>query len=76
VIGNKLRLVTPADNFESKLNWVERIIEETNKTIDEYILGLQQDEERRIKEEIHKQTAWEEKARIEMIKDILRRKLA
>jgi hypothetical protein len=74
VIGNKLRLVTAADDFESKLNWVERIIEETNKTIEEYLLGLQQNEERRIKEEVHKQTAWEEKARIEIIKDILRKK--
>ncbi|HVP26083.1 MAG TPA: hypothetical protein VMT26_00250 [Candidatus Bathyarchaeia archaeon] len=74
VIGSKLRLVTPADDFESKLSWVEKIIEETNKTIDEYLLGLQQDEERRIKAEVQKQTAWEEKARVEMIKDILRRK--
>jgi hypothetical protein len=74
VIGNKLRLVTPSDDFESKLSWVERIIEETNKTIDEYLLGLQQDEERRIKAEVQKQIAWEEKARIEMIKDILRKK--
>jgi len=76
VIGNKLRLVTPADEFESKLGWVERIIEETNKTIEEHLLGLQQDEERRIKEEVQRQTAWEEKARIEMIKDILRKKSA
>ena len=74
VIGNKLRLVTPSDEFENKLTWVEKIIEETNRTIDQYLVGLQQDEERRIKEEVHKQTAWEEKARIEMIKDILRRK--
>jgi hypothetical protein len=74
VIGSKLRLVTPSDDFESKLSWVEKIIEETNKTIDEYLLGLQQDEERRIKAEVQKQIAWEEKARIEMIKDILRKK--
>jgi hypothetical protein len=74
VIGSKLRLVTPSDEFENKLTWVERIIEETNRTIDQYLVGLQQDEERRIKEEVQRQTAWEEKARIEMIKDILRRK--
>lgn len=74
VIGNKLRLVTPSDEFESKLAWVEKIIEETNRTIDQYLLGLQQDEERRIKEEVQRQTAWEEKARIELIKDILRKK--
>jgi hypothetical protein len=74
VIGDKLRLVTPVDHFEDKLVWIEKMIEETNKTIDEYALLLEKQEERRIKEELQKLTSWEERARIEMIKDVLRKK--
>lgn len=76
VIGNKLRLVTSPDDFEAKLEWVELMICETNKTIDEQLLAFQQEEERRIKDEVRKQTVWEERARIEMIKEILRKKSA
>jgi hypothetical protein len=74
VIGDKLRLVTSPDEFETKLEWVEAMIFETNKIVDEQILAFQQEQERRIKDEVLKQTLWEEKARIEIIKEALRKK--
>lgn len=76
IIANTLRLVTPPDEFEDKLNWIESVIAETNRTIDQYLNALQQDDERRIKQEVQKHTSWEEKARVEIIKDILRKKSA
>jgi hypothetical protein len=74
VVGDKLRLVTRADEFEGKLDWVELVIKETNKGIDEYDLAVRTEDEIRIKEELHKQRPWDEKARIELIRDTLRRK--
>lgn len=76
VLGSQLRLVTSPDDFEAKLNWIENMILETNKAVDELLLAFQQEEERRIKTEVRKQTPWEERARIEMIKDALRKKSA
>jgi hypothetical protein len=76
VLGNKLRLVTSPDDFGAKLNWVETMILETNKAVDEQLLAFQQEEERRTKTGVRKQTPWEERAKIEMIKDALRKKSA
>lgn len=36
VIGDKLRLVTTANEIENKLEWIRKIVEQTNKEIDEY----------------------------------------
>ena len=66
VIGDKLRLVTTADEFGDKLDWIEQVIKETNKGIDEYDRMVQ-------KEEMQRQTLWEEKARVERMRDALRR---
>jgi len=76
VLGNKLRLITSPDDFGAKLNWIEAMILETNKAVDEQLLAFQQEEERRTKAEVRKQTPWEERAKIEMIKDALRKKSA
>ena len=76
VLGNKLRLLTSPESFEAKLEWVEAMIHDTNKSVDEQLLAFQQEEERRIRDEVRKQTVWEERARIEMIKDVLRKKSA
>ena len=73
VMGDKLRLVTTADEFGDKLDWIEQVIKETNKAIDEYKRAVLIEGERRIEEELDKQTLWEEKARIEMIKNILKK---
>ena len=69
VIGDKLRLVTTADEFGDKLDWIEQVIKETNKGIDEYDRMVQ-------KEEMQRQTLWEEKARVERMRDALRRTFA
>ena len=76
VIGDKLRLVTTADEFAEKLDWVEQVIEETNKRIDEYKLVVEKEAEARVQEEIRKQKQWTEKARMGMIKDTLKRRFA
>jgi len=69
VIGDKLRLVTTADEFGDKLDWIEQIIKETNKGIDEYDRMVK-------KEEMQRQTLWEEKARVERMRAALRRTFA
>jgi len=56
-------------NLGDKLNWIEQVIKETNKGIDEYDRMAQ-------KEEIQRQTLWEEKARVERMRDVLRRTFA
>lgn len=76
VLSDKLRLVTSVDEFEDKLNWIEQVIKETNKTIDEYNRVAQEGEKARIKEEIEKQTLLEEKASVEMMRDNLRKRFA
>lgn len=76
VVGDKLRLVTTVDEFADKLDWIEQIINETNKAIDEYERAVLGGEERRIEKELDKQALWEEKARIELIKAILRKTYA
>jgi len=76
VMGDRLRLVTTSDEFGDKLDWIEQVIQETNKGIDEHINAVRIEEEKRAKEELKKQKSWDEKARVEMIKDALRRKYA
>jgi len=76
VLGDKLRLVTSVDEFEDKLNWIEQVVKETNKTIDEYNRATQEEEKARIKEEIAKQPLLEEKPSIEMMRDRLRKRFA
>ena len=74
VIGDKLRLVTTADEFGDKLDWVGQVIEETNKGIDEHNLAVQKEEEIRIKEELKKQKLWDEKATVETMKEAVRKR--
>lgn len=68
VIGDKLRLVTTEDEFGEKLDWIERVISETNKAIDEYNRAAQ------VAEETPKQQLWEERARVENLREALRRR--
>jgi len=70
VVGNKLRLITSPENFEEKLDWVEQVINETNKAIDRYNSVIQKEREMKVS----KQVLWKEKAQIEMFKDVIRRK--
>jgi len=74
VLSDKLRLVTSADEFEDKLNWIEQVVKETNKAIDEYNRAAQEEEAVKAKEERGKQALWEEKASVEMMRDNLRKR--
>ena len=76
VIGDKLRLVTTANEFGDKLDWIEQVIEETNKNIDEYNRLVQLEEETRIKVGKQRQELWEEKARVERMKETLKKRFA
>jgi len=71
VLGDRLRLVAPMDGLEEKLNWVKQVIERTNTLVDEYDreaqAHLSQMEEQKDKEVL------EDKARIEMIRSMLRK---
>jgi tRNA uridine 5-carbamoylmethylation protein Kti12 len=71
VIGDKLRLITTADEIESKLGWVKKIIEQTNAGIDEY----NQETETRIPqiEEEAKKQELEAEAQVGKIRETLRR---
>ena len=74
IVGNKLRLVTTADEFGEKLDWIEKAIKETNKGVDEYNHLVQLEQETRITEGKQKEELWGEKARIEMLKETLRKR--
>ena len=76
VISDKLRLVTTADEFGDKLNWIEHVIQETNKNVDEYNRTVQLEKETRMEEGRQRQELWEEKARIEQMREILRKRFA
>lgn len=69
VVGKNLRLVTSSDDIKEKLEWVEEVMKQTNKGINEYNRGLevQKMESAKIVEN--------EKKQAEMIKDTLRRRL-
>jgi hypothetical protein len=72
VIGDKLRLLTTSDELEEKLDWVEQVVERTNKGIDEY---HKQAESRaaEIEEQMRKQLL-DEQARVEKIRNTLRQR--
>jgi hypothetical protein len=76
VIGDRLRLVTTANEFGDKLDWIEQVINETNKNIDEYNRLNQLEKETGIKEEKQRQELWKEKAKIDTIRETLRRRFA
>jgi len=78
LIGDNLRLLTTPNQFEEKLAWVEHIVNETNKAIDEHNRAVRREEgrERRIKKEFDKQEQLDEQAKLEMFWDVLRKRFA
>ncbi|MEM3622874.1 MAG: hypothetical protein QXZ02_00190 [Candidatus Bathyarchaeia archaeon] len=76
VIGDKLRLVTTVDEFGEKLDWVENVIRETNKAVDEYNTAVKMEKEltAKVGSEAQKQTLWEERARIETLRETIRKR--
>jgi hypothetical protein len=76
VIGDKLRLVTTVDEFGEKLDWVEHVIRETNKAVDEYNTAVKMEKEliAKVELEAKKQMLWEERARVETLREALRKR--
>lgn len=71
VVGDKLRLITTAYEIEDKLDWVKQVIERTNKGIDEY--NREVEARKPLMEEQVKKQMLEEKARVERIREILKK---
>lgn len=74
VLGDELRLVTTHSDIEDKLDWVKRVIEQTNIDIEKY----KTEAEARLtlaEQQMMGQALEEEKARIELIKGIIRKQL-
>ncbi len=74
VSGEKLKLVTSVDEFGEKLDWIEQVINETNKAVEEYNRAAELEE--KAAEKAEKRKTWEERASIEMIREALRRRFA
>jgi hypothetical protein len=71
IISDKIRLITTEEDFKEKLDWVEQVINQTNKAIDEYNRSIEAAKELEIK-----RAAWEDRAAIERIREILWRKFS
>ncbi|PMB74235.1 hypothetical protein C0199_00700 [Candidatus Bathyarchaeota archaeon] len=71
IIGDKIRLITTEDDFKEKLDWVEQVINQTNKAIDEYNRSIEAAKELEIKRKV-----WEERATIERMREILMKKFS
>jgi hypothetical protein len=71
IISDKIRLITTEEDFKEKLDWVEQVIKQTNKAIDEYNRSIEAAKELEIK-----RAAWEDRAAIERIREILWRKFS
>jgi hypothetical protein len=72
VVGDHLRLVTTIEDIGSKLDWVNQVIEKTNKGIDEHNKATEA-EEALTDEESHRR-AGEERMNIDVIRDSLRKR--
>lgn len=72
LMGDKLRLITTAHDFEDKLDWVKQVVGETNNAVDQY-----NEEAEKTAAETEERVKWEQVARtktdLETIKDTLRK---
>jgi uncharacterized coiled-coil protein SlyX len=73
LIDDKVRLVTTADGFVEKLEWVEKTIDETNNVIKEQCRIIEKEKEM-IREATAKQALQTDMRGSEMIKETLRRR--
>lgn len=71
IVGDKVRLITTEEDFEEKLDWIEQVIKQTNKAIDEYNRSIKAAKEFEVKK-----AAWEERAAVERLREILMRKFS
>lgn len=72
LVGDKLRLITTAYDFEDKLDWVKQVVGETNNAVDQY-----NQEAEKAAAETEERIKWEQAAKtrtdLETIKDTLRK---
>lgn len=76
VVGDKLRLVTPPDEMEKKLDWVKKIVDQTNLEVTEFN-GEAEAREVQISQteaELTEQILEKERRTVEIIRDILRKR--
>jgi hypothetical protein len=76
VIGDKLRLITTVDDFGEKLDWIEHVISETNKAVENYneAIKMEKDLTAKMESETQKQKLWEDRARLEALREALRKR--
>jgi len=72
LINDKIRLFTTADYFEEKLDWIERVIEDTNKTAKEYNELIEKEKEI-IRDETAKQHILAETKKANMLNALMRK---
>lgn len=77
VICKQLRLVTSLDKIEEKLEWVIKVVEQTNISIEEFNREAEARELEilKIEEALTRRILEEERAATEMIRDILRKRI-
>jgi hypothetical protein len=73
LVGDKVRLVTTADGFVEKLDWVEKTIDDTNSAIKEECHIIEREKEM-IREATAKQALQTDTRGSEMIVETLRRR--
>lgn len=76
VVGDKLRLVTPPDEMEKKLDWVKKIVDQTNLEVTEFNREAEAREVQisQTEAELTEQILEKERRTVEIIRDILRKR--
>ena len=72
VVSDKLRLVTTANGIEEKLDWVKQVLEQANKGIEEYNRETEA-RDAQMDEQVKRQML-EKEAKVEEIRNVLRRR--
>jgi hypothetical protein len=72
LIEDKIKLLTTADCFDEKLDWIEKVVEETNKAVKEYDRIIEK-ESGEIRGETAKQLLEMETNKARMLDAILRK---
>jgi hypothetical protein len=75
LINDKIKLLSTVDRFDEKLDWMENIIDDTNKTVKEYDRMLQKESEI-IKGETAKQLLQIESSKANVIRDAISRRFS
>jgi len=72
LINDKIKLLSAADYFDEKLDWIERVVDDTNKAVKEYARVIEQEKEL-IRGETAKQLLRMETSKASILDAILKR---